>query len=38
LAAAIVRAEDFDHREVQAIAQQRFDPMRHFKAISARSC
>lgn len=38
LAEAIVRAEGLDHREVQAIAQQRFDPMRHFKAMSARPC
>jgi glycosyltransferase involved in cell wall biosynthesis len=38
LAEAIERAADLDHTEVQAIGQQRFHPMRHFKAMAALSC
>ena len=38
LAEAIVQAEDLDHQEVQAIARLRFDPARHFKAMSTRPC
>ncbi|MCF0078510.1 glycosyltransferase [Streptomyces lomondensis] len=38
LAEAIERAADLDHTEVQAIGQQRFHPMRHFKAMAAASC
>lgn len=34
LAEAVLRAEELDHVEVQAIGQRRFDPMRHFKAMS----
>lgn len=38
LAEAVAEAETLDHLEVQAIAQLRFDPERHFKAMSARPC
>lgn len=38
LAEAIEQAESFDHHQVQAIGQQRFDPARHFEAMAARPC
>ncbi|WP_445402811.1 glycosyltransferase [Streptomyces sp. LE64] len=38
LADAIEQAESLDHQRVQAIGMQRFDPARHFQAMSARSC
>ncbi|MFD8303221.1 glycosyltransferase [Streptomyces sp. NPDC059690] len=38
LADAIQQAEDLDHRRVQAIGMQRFDPERHFQAMATRPC
>ncbi|MFG2213066.1 glycosyltransferase [Streptomyces sp. NPDC048638] len=38
LAIAIEQAEDLKHTEVQSIGMDRFDPARHFKAMSAGSC
>lgn len=38
LALAIEQAEVLDHAQVQAIGMDRFDPVRHFKAMSAGSC
>lgn len=38
LADSIQQAEDLDHRRVQAIGMQRFDPVRHFQAMATRSC
>ncbi|MGW0602357.1 glycosyltransferase [Streptomyces sp. NPDC002640] len=38
LADAIEQAETLDHRQVQALGMQRFDPARHFLAMAARSC
>ncbi|MFF4170171.1 glycosyltransferase [Streptomyces sp. NPDC001744] len=38
LADVIEQAESLDHQRVQAIGMQRFDPARHFQAMSARSC
>ncbi|WP_327162254.1 glycosyltransferase [Streptomyces zaomyceticus] len=38
LALAIEQAETLDHRQVQEIGQQRFDPARHFLAMASRSC
>lgn len=38
LADEIQQAEDLDHRRVQAIGMQRFDPVRHFQAMATRSC
>jgi glycosyltransferase involved in cell wall biosynthesis len=38
LARAIEQAEDLDHRQVQAVGMQRFDPVRHFKELAARPC
>ena len=37
LAAAIEQASDLSHTEVQDLGQIRFDPRRHFEALSARS-
>ncbi|WP_329433280.1 glycosyltransferase [Streptomyces sp. NBC_01280] len=36
LAHTILRTEALNHAEVQAIGQHRFDPRRHFEALSAR--
>ncbi|MDJ0342631.1 glycosyltransferase [Streptomyces sp. H10-C2] len=38
LARAIEEAEDLDHTQVQEIGMQRFDPARHFTAMSTRPC
>ncbi|MER5849330.1 glycosyltransferase [Streptomyces sp. NPDC002012] len=38
LALAAEQAEDLNHTQVQEIGMGRFDPARHFKAISARPC
>ncbi|MGV9557658.1 glycosyltransferase [Streptomyces sp. NPDC003522] len=38
LADAIERVESLDHQRVQVIGMQRFAPVRHFQAMSARSC
>jgi hypothetical protein len=38
LADAIAQAEALDHRQVQTLGMQRFDPARHFLAMAARSC
>ncbi|MFJ3096025.1 glycosyltransferase family protein [Streptomyces hydrogenans] len=38
LAVAIEKAENLDHRRVQAVGMQRFDPVRHFQAMGTRSC
>ncbi|MBO4254792.1 glycosyltransferase [Streptomyces griseorubiginosus] len=38
LADAIQQAEDLDHRRVQAIGMQRFDPERHFQTMATRPC
>ncbi|MFJ9211488.1 glycosyltransferase [Streptomyces sp. NPDC102264] len=38
LARAIEEAEDLDHEDVQEIGMQRFDPARHFTALSTRPC
>ncbi|MBK5990436.1 MULTISPECIES: glycosyltransferase family protein [Streptomyces] len=38
LALAIEQAEDLNHTEVQEIGMHRFDPARHFTAMSTRSC
>jgi glycosyltransferase involved in cell wall biosynthesis len=38
LALAIEQAEDLNHTEVQETGMYRFDPARHFAAMSTRSC
>lgn len=38
LALAIEQAEDLNHTEVQETGMHRFDPARHFAAMSTRSC
>ncbi|WMX46331.1 glycosyltransferase [Streptomyces roseicoloratus] len=38
LADAIEQAESLDHRRVQAMGMQRFDPVRHFQAMATRPC
>ncbi|MEH0530943.1 glycosyltransferase [Streptomyces stelliscabiei] len=38
LADSIQQAEDLDHRRVQAIGMQRFDPVRHFQTMATRPC
>ncbi|MFG3656861.1 glycosyltransferase [Streptomyces sp. NPDC047706] len=38
LAEALEQTEPCDHRRVQAIGLQRFDPARHFEAMAARPC
>jgi glycosyltransferase involved in cell wall biosynthesis len=38
LAVAIEKAESLDHRCVQAVGMQRFDPVRHFQAMATRPC
>jgi hypothetical protein len=38
LADEIQHAEDLDHRRVQAIGLQRFDPERHFQTMATRPC
>ncbi|MFJ8298773.1 glycosyltransferase [Streptomyces sp. NPDC094447] len=38
LAVAIEKAESLDHRRVQAVGMQRFDPVRHFQAMATRPC
>lgn len=38
LAEAIVQAEELEHSTVQEIGQQRFDPMRHFEALTSAQC
>ena len=38
LALAIEQAEGLKHTEVQEVGMQRFDPARHFTAMSTRSC
>lgn len=38
LADAIEQAETLDHRQVQEIGMQRFDPVRHFQTMATRPC
>jgi glycosyltransferase involved in cell wall biosynthesis len=38
LAEAIVRTDDLDYAEVQAVGQTRFDPRRHFEVLANRTC
>ncbi|MEU8619252.1 glycosyltransferase [Streptomyces sp. NPDC048623] len=38
LAGAIEQAEGLNHRRVQAVGMQRFNPVRHFQAMATRPC
>ncbi|MGW0768851.1 glycosyltransferase [Streptomyces sp. NPDC002676] len=38
LADSIQRAEDLNHRQVQAVGMHRFDSARHFRAMATRPC